>query len=182
MKKHWIAMAAVIGLFTTACGTQENTESEEVAVEETAEATDESMEDEEEVSYPYTAGAEFDAGAAISPDELLADLEAFDGDTMYTTLKTNINECCKKKGCWMTLDMGEGNEEMFVRFKDYEFFVPLNADGRETTIAGAVFRDTVSVEQLRHYAEDAGASADSIAKITEPEVKLAFQATGVVVQ
>ncbi len=181
MKKTWIAMIAVIGLFTVSCGTQESVENEETAVEEVVESTEES-EGEEEVSYPYTAGAEFDAAAAVSPEELLAELGTFEGDTMYTTLKTNINECCKKKGCWMTLDMGEGNEEMFVRFKDYEFFVPLNADGRETTIAGAVFRDTVTVEQLKHYAEDAGASADSIAKITEPEVKLAFQATGVVVQ
>jgi len=180
MKKHVLLLTAGAVAFFTACApTAEKAEEQETTTEET-EVVEETTED--EVTYPYKAGAEFDAASAISPADLMAELSSFDGDSMEVTLATNINECCKKKGCWMSLDMGEGNEELFVRFKDYEFFVPLNAGGRQTTVQGVVYRDTITVAQLQHYAEDAGASADSIASITEPQVKLAFEANGVLVQ
>jgi hypothetical protein len=35
------------------------------------------------------------------------------------------------------------------------------------------------VEALRHYAEDGGKTADEIAAITEPEIELVFEASGV---
>ena len=43
------------------------------------------------------------------------------------------------------------------------------------------FFDTLSVAELRHYAEDAGADSATIAAITEPELQLAFTATGVMI-
>lgn len=180
MKKHLLLMTIGALAFATSCAPTAEKETANEETTETEEVAEES--NEEEVTYPYAAGAEFNASSAITPTELLTQLEGFDGDSLEVTLATSINECCKKKGCWMSLDMGEGNEEMFVRFKDYEFFVPLNAAGHETTVQGVVYRDTITVAQLQHYAEDAGASADSIASITEPEVKLAFQANGVMVQ
>lgn len=143
--------------------------------EENAEESDET------VSYPYYAGAEFDESLAITPAELVEKRNAFEGDSMEVVLAANINECCKKKGCWMTIDL-ENGEEMMVRFRDYDFFVPLNADGRSTVLKGKVFNDTIDVAMLQHYAEDAGASADSIAKITEPQVSFSFLADGVVVK
>ena len=179
MKKHVLLLTAgAVALFTACAPTADKAEEQETTTEETV--VEETTE--EEVTYPYQAGAEFDAASAISPTDLMAELASFDGDSMEVTLATNINECCKKKGCWMSLDMGEGNEKLFVRFKDYEFFVPLNSGGRQTTVQGVVYRDTITVAQLQHYAEDAGASADSIASITEPQVKLAFEANGVLVQ
>lgn len=179
MRKLILPLA--LAFFVASCGEANHEEKpQEEATEHEAHAEQET--ETEEVTYPYVAGAEFDASKAVGPAELLAQLESFDGDTLYTTLSTNINECCKAKGCWMTLDMGESDQEMMVRFKDYEFFVPLNADGHETVVSGKVFRDTISVDELKHYAEDAGADADSIAKITEPKVKLAFEASGVLVK
>lgn len=135
-----------------------------------------------EVTYPYSAGAEFDTAQAVDPSTLLMSLSTFEGDSMLTTLETSITACCQKKGCWMTLDMGEENEEMLVQFMDYEFFVPMDAAGRTTVVDGVVYKKEASVEELRHLAEDAGASADSIASITEPTVEWAFMATGVQVQ
>jgi len=38
------------------------------------------------------------------------------------------------------------------------------------------------VDARRHYAEDAGASEEEIAAIVEPELKLAFMATGVMIE
>ena len=75
-----------------------------------------------------------------------------------------IKEVCIKKGCWMTLSL-ENDSEMMVRFKDYGFFVPLDASG-EVLIHGKAFISETSVDDLRHYAEDAGASDDEIAAVT----------------
>ncbi len=81
----------------------------------------------------------------------------------------------------MTIDMGEG-KSMRVTFKDYGFFVPLNADGHVATLKGAASVDTVDVETLRHFAEDAGKSKEEIEAITEPEYELTFEATGVLIK
>ncbi|WP_026999657.1 DUF4920 domain-containing protein [Eisenibacter elegans] len=96
------------------------------------------------------------------------------------TLRGTIVEVCKKKGCWMTLDMGN-NQTMLVKFKDYGFFVPKTDDGKEVVIQGVAKRELVPVERLQHYAEDAGKSLEEIAAITEPEEKFTFEAVGVII-
>ncbi|MEL6969642.1 MAG: DUF4920 domain-containing protein, partial [Bacteroidota bacterium] len=45
---------------------------------------------------------------------------------------------------------------------------------------GKAFYQTTSVDDLRHYAEDAGKSEEEIAAITEPKRELAFLADGVI--
>ena len=47
---------------------------------------------------------------------------------------------------------------------------------------GKAFMDSVSVNQLRHYAKDGGKTEQEIAKITTPEVKYGFEANGVLIQ
>jgi len=93
-------------------------------------------------------------------------------------LSGTIQECCQKKGCWMKLDMGKG-QMLRVGFKDYAFFMPLESTGSKIIMQGMATYDTTTVEALRHYAEDAGKSKDEIAAITEPEVELVFEASGV---
>ena len=100
---------------------------------------------------------------------------------MDTKLTGTIAKVCQKKGCWMDVDMGN-NQTLKVRFKDYAFFVPKDAEGKTTVIEGEAFYDTVSVADLRHYAEDAGKSKEEIAKITEPEISLNFEAKGVIIK
>lgn len=103
------------------------------------------------------------------------------GDTINIKFKSVIKEVCKKKGCWMNMDLSN-SQNSFVRFKDYGFFVPLNADGSEAIVNGKAFIDVVSVEELRHYAKDAKKSQEEINKITKPKVTYAFQATGVLIK
>ena len=79
----------------------------------------------------------------------------------------------------MTLTMPNENDLM-VRFKDYGFFVPLDAQG-EVLINGKAFISETSVEDLRHYAEDAGASTEEIELITTPKVSYNFEADGVLI-
>ena len=87
-----------------------------------------------------------------------------EGDTLSVKFKSTINEICQNKGCWMTLDLMDENEA-FVKFKDYGFFVPLNADGNEVIVNGYAFVDVVTVDELKHYAKDAGKSKEEITKI-----------------
>ncbi|MCF6128896.1 DUF4920 domain-containing protein [Flavobacterium sp. AS60] len=103
------------------------------------------------------------------------------GDTITVQFQSNIKAVCKKKGCWMKMNLA-GNDESFVKFKDYGFFVPLNADNSEAIISGKAFVDVESVESLRHYAKDGGKSAAEIAKITKPEVTYSFLADGVYIK
>lgn len=92
-----------------------------------------------------------------------------------------IIQACKKKGCWMTMDMGD-NRKLLVRFKDYAFFVPKDCDGKDATIEGKVKKEVIDVATLRHYAEDAGKTKEEIEKITQPEEKYTFEAVGVIIK
>ena len=56
-----------------------------------------------------------------------------------------------------------GNDTLFIKFKDYEFFVPKSGvDGKEVVFKGTAFYDTVSVADQKHYAQDAGKSKEEI--------------------
>lgn len=120
------------------------------------------------------------ADGAIAPAEFLAQIEGT--DTLKTKVEASINETCKMKGCWMTLDM-ENGEQMRVSFKDYAFFVPKDGmQGKKAIIEGFAYTDTISVDHLKHLAEDEGKSPEEIAAITEPEVGVNFEAHGVIIR
>lgn len=104
-----------------------------------------------------------------------------EGDTINLKFTSTINEVCTKKGCWMKLDLGNNNESM-VRFKDYGFFMPLDADNKEVIVNGRAFVTKTPVEELKHYAKDSGKSEEEIAAITEPEFTFAFEADGVLLK
>ncbi|WP_051203629.1 DUF4920 domain-containing protein [Hugenholtzia roseola] len=102
-------------------------------------------------------------------------------DSANVKVKGTIAECCTKKGCWLRVELGQG-EDMLVKFKDYGFFVPLDSESRQIIMDGVVRKETISVETLRHYAEDAGKTAEEIEKITEPQTKYTFLAHGVILK
>jgi hypothetical protein len=102
-------------------------------------------------------------------------------DSMPMKVKGKIVDVCQKKGCWMEMDLGN-NQSMRVTFKDYAFFVPKDAPGKTCYLEGYAHIDTTSVEELKHYAHDAGQSKEEIEKITEPEIELSFEAKGVIIK
>lgn len=102
-------------------------------------------------------------------------------DSVRIKLRGEVKACCQMKGCWMTMQTGK-DEEMMVRFKDYGFFVPKNSAGMEAVVDGWAYRTLVPVDELRHYAEDAGKSKEEIEKITEPEEQITFIAEGVILK
>ena len=77
----------------------------------------------------------------------------------------------------MKLDMGDG-KVVRVTFKDYGFFMPLDATG-EVVVNGKAYVAETSVDDLKHYAEDAGKTVEEIAEITSPERTFSFEADGV---
>lgn len=81
----------------------------------------------------------------------------------------------------MQMDL-TADQQAFVRFLDYGFFVPLNADNSEAIVNGVAYIDVVTVDELKHYAKDAGKSQAEINKIKKPEITYAFRATGVLIK
>lgn len=138
---------------------------------------------------PQEIAANYDSfGDKITTDEVHSSQEMLSkfnslkvGDTINVKFASSIKEVCSKKGCWMKLPLNQENETM-VRFKDYGFFMPLDAKDREVIVEGIAFVQETSVEDLKHYAEDAGKSAEEIAKITTPKMEFAFEANGVLMK
>ncbi|MCE2846796.1 MAG: DUF4920 domain-containing protein [Sphingobacteriales bacterium] len=126
-------------------------------------------------------GMQINEDGAITMDSLVSMYNA--GMLPMEGLKVEgaISECCQKKGCWMSIRREDG-KTMRVSFKDYGFFVPKNAGGYTAIMQGKAYVDTTSVEDLRHFAQDAEVSEDSLAKITEPLLELTFEAEGVIIR
>lgn len=134
----------------------------------------------DKTAYNYESyGEAITADDALTPAKFLAEMEG--KSSAHMKLAAKIDECCQAKGCWMQLNMDNG-EQLMVRFKDYGFFVPTDSEGKTAIIEGEAFLDTVSVEELQHYAADAGKSEKEINAITEPEYTLAFTADGVLLK
>lgn len=126
-------------------------------------------------------GKLIDYEGAISDEEMLDEFQSLkDADTLETKLSATVTDVCKSKGCWMKLNLKNG-EEVMVKFKDYGFFVPKDIEGREVVVNGIAFIDNMSVDDQRHYAEDAGESQEDIARIKEPKKTFEFEADGVLI-
>lgn len=118
----------------------------------------------------------------LSRKEILTKLKSLKkGDTIDVKFESSIKRVCKKKGCWMELDL-DNNESIMVKFKDYGFFMPLNSEKREVIVLGKAYIDIVTVNQLQHYAKDEGLSKEEINKITEEEITFAVESTGVLMK
>jgi len=129
--------------------------------------------------YKYF-GAEITNDNAISYDDLLTKLASV--DSLETKVTGTVASVCQVKGCWANIisDKDPEGQKMFVKFKDYGFFLPLDCEGKKVTLRGKAYREITPVDELRHYAEDEGKSAEEIAAITEPIEELKFMADGVI--
>jgi hypothetical protein len=100
-------------------------------------------------------------------------------DSVKATVNGVIVESCQSKGCWMDVKLAD-NSTMKVTFRDYGFFLPVeNLEGKTVVFTGTAKKEVISVEDQRHYAEDAGKSAAEISAITSPKEELRFVADGV---
>lgn len=127
-------------------------------------------------------GDEIDAANALPVSKMAENYKMMAvGDTITSKMTANVVEVCQSKGCWMKLDLENGNQVM-VKFKDYGFFMPKDIAGKEVIVNGLAFVNEVPVDEQRHYAEDGGATAEEIAAITAPKKTFSFEADGVLLK
>lgn len=152
-----------------------------IACKSEAQKTDIKAEDvKKEIAYA-SFGLDINDADAIDSKRMMEQYQTMTvGDTINAKMTGKIVEVCSKKGCWMTLDL-EGEDEVMVRFKDYGFFMPLNAEG-EVVVNGKAYVSETSIEDLKHYAEDAGKSEEEIAAISEAKRTYSFEADGVLLK
>lgn len=166
MKKILLFLAFPVIFF--AC--KNNTERQEVTADEVV----------NEIAYANFGDAITSSEASSIDHAVAVYTNIKEGDTIPLKFEAKVNEVCQAKGCWMKLDMGF--DEIKVTFKDYGFFMPKNIAGEEVIVEGVAFIKDMSVEEQRHYAEDAGKSEEEIAQITEPKRTYSFEARGVLLK
>lgn len=170
MKNLWIFVVFVV-ITIISC---KNTENQSVTGERDQSST--------EMTYAKY-GEEFNTGKELNAREMTQNygkLKA--GDTLEVSFKSKVENVCKNKGCWMTLDLPEEEEDVMVKFRDYAFFVPKDIEDKEVVVSGKAYITEISVEEQRHYAEDKGQTEEEIAGITQPKKTLSFLADGVLIK
>lgn len=100
------------------------------------------------------------------------------GQKANVKVSAKVLDVCPKKGCWMKLQVND-SITAFVKMKDYGFFVPLDIKGKTVIIEGESFIKETSVQELRHYAEDARKPASEIEAITQPAREIRLTASGI---
>jgi hypothetical protein len=101
-------------------------------------------------------------------------------DKINTKVTAKVLDVCPKKGCWMKLQVNDSTTA-FVKMKDYAFFVPLDIKGKTIVLDGEAYVKETSVQELRHYAEDAKKPAAEVAAIQAPKKEIRLTATGILV-
>lgn len=124
-----------------------------------------------------TFGTSFKAKGAIDANKLEESLQ--DSNKKEVKVKGVVSQVCTAEGCWLKLKTD--NKDIMVKMKDHKFLVPLAMNGKTIVVNGTAQKKITTVEQLKHYAEDAGKSKAEIEAITEGKEEVIIQATGIVV-
>lgn len=179
-----ILLTTIISLALFACtpSGQEAHEEESTAVEvaqtEPMVFPEDSVSEDGKMSFH---GLRINDTDAVSLTEV-KDAAAEKGGATGVKVVAPVEATCQNKGCWMTVKLAD-DEEMRVTFKDYGFFVPKDSPGKTAVMTGDMNYDTTTVERLRHFAVDGGmAEAEAEKTITEPEISMSFEATGVIIR
>ncbi len=155
--------------FLFSCNSNKKTENQDIEKEA------------EEIAY-VSIGKEIIADDVLSADRMEGHYKTLKvGDTVNSKMVAKVDEVCQSKGCWMKLNLEDGNQVM-VRFKDYGFFMPKDIASKEVIVNGIAFVNEMSVDDQRHYAEDAGKSKEEIEAIIAPKKTYSFEADGVLLK
>ena len=136
-----------------------------------------------EAATPYDSyGEAFSAEGAVPVQAVVAERAEYIDQTV--TVEGTVAEVCQAKGCWLTLQTGDGNNvRVLVARKesgDYAFTVPTNLSGRRVIVHGTLAEETLLEGTQQHLAEDAGRDVDADA--LAPKTELQLTAQGVLVE
>lgn len=126
-----------------------------------------------------TYGKTFKVANVQTPEELATKM-ATTNTLQNVVVKGPIAQVCQAEGCWLKLKNAAG-EDVLVKFKNHAFLVPKDLAGT-ATVFGTATRKTISVEEQRHMAEDAGKSDAEIQTITAPKMEVRIESTGIMVE
>ncbi|MDQ1096328.1 MULTISPECIES: DUF4920 domain-containing protein [Chryseobacterium] len=131
------------------------------------------------VGDTYGSGVNASAESkAITVDKLNKKLKKDNKKVENVAIKGKVTDVCDKKGCWLTIET-EDNSQFFVKMKDYAFFVPTALKGKNVVLEGSAERKVTSVDEQKHYAEDAKKPQAEIDAITQPKEEIRFVANGI---
>lgn len=121
------------------------------------------------------------SGAAISPDakavplaDVLAKPDAYTKDAVL--VEGVIEASCTRKGCWMQLAPAAGEAPVRVTFKDYGFFIPLEAKGMKARAEGVTVVKELSKADVDHLTSE---GAKIARKADGTAIEVSFVANGV---
>ncbi len=178
MKKLLYSTFTLAFLGLAACNTTETkTENTEVPQTEDHDGEAEIKEIGTTADGGKVYGEMITAEGAITTAELKTKMG--DQEKMDVKIKGEVVEVCQNKGCWVTIKLPSG-EPMRVKFGEDDFFVPKNASGKQAVMEGVAMKEIVTVDEQRHYLEDAGKSKEEIMAITKPDTTLTFDAKGII--
>ncbi|MFK7888973.1 MAG: DUF4920 domain-containing protein [Gammaproteobacteria bacterium] len=117
------------------------------------------------LSEPVEVTATHETFGAALPSELAAQSLASvveNADEFLqkdVALNTRIAKVCQKKGCFFVAT--DGAISARVTFKDYGFFIPTDAGGKDVELVGTFDRKALDPKRAAHYAKDLGETPSS---------------------
>ncbi len=103
-----------------------------------------------------TFGSQWEATrSVVELADVLADVEQYVDQSLV--IRTGIAKVCQKKGCLIIAQSGP--HAVRVSFRDYGFFIPTDAAGKNVELAGELVRRELSEAEVAHFNQDAGESS-----------------------
>jgi hypothetical protein len=128
---------------------------------------------------PVIYGQAFTDGQVMSPgrlDRVMKNKQKINDFQMMGY----VTEVCQKEGCWLRLSTTKTSDDaIFVKMKDHAFLVPKDLAGKMIVVRGEVVKKQQSVDEQKHYLEDAGATKEEINAITQAKEVYEMEASGV---
>ncbi|HEX2059336.1 MAG TPA: DUF4920 domain-containing protein [Thermoanaerobaculia bacterium] len=123
-----------------------------------------------------TRGAAIDKEAkTVALATVLENPEAYTKDAVV--VEGVIAAACTRKGCWMQLaPAADAKEGVRVTFKDYGFFIPLDAKGMKARAEGVAVVKTLSKAEADHLEQE---GAKLTRKADGSALEVSFVANGV---
>ncbi|MCG7534224.1 DUF4920 domain-containing protein [Pseudoalteromonas sp. OOF1S-7] len=113
------------------------------------------------LAQPMEFGGGADKTNVIDASTLLAKADQY--HQTQVTVKGVVTKVCKKRGCWMTLDVEKG-EQITVKVRDGDMVFPMSAVGKTALATGQFEVFELSLEKSRRYlahkAEENGEAFD----------------------
>ncbi|MBT6326619.1 MAG: DUF4920 domain-containing protein [Bdellovibrionales bacterium] len=126
-------------------------------------------------------GKKISLSKEVKIEKIINNFDQYSGQQVL--IRAKVEQVCKSKGCWMILK-SKDLPSIRVTFENYSFFVPFNLEGKEVLVEGQLISKKMSVNEAKHYLEDAGKPQTEIDKIKKPikEVRIIASAVQTIKQ